>query len=140
MGFIIDLTRTSHTSAQTGIQKVARFSYNAMRKQHKVYPLCYDHYAKNWRKIDRIETENLRLEKTIFLKNNVSRHSHWSLKQKFRGRLLFQWNKLYKIDFDSVPLKGIFVPEVFNSMTLKGYHCLFPKISAPKIAFALEPT
>ncbi|SDS24451.1 glycosyltransferase family 1 protein [Opitutus sp. GAS368] len=56
---LLDATHTSHTRAQTGIQRVCRSLYAALRAQQPVEAICHDPYLRAWRSLNDREKRHL---------------------------------------------------------------------------------
>lgn len=84
MKLALDLTHCSHSSAQTGIQQVARGLWRNLPEFAEVEPVVFDKYADHWRPLD--QRERLHLT-TVDERRNVKRkRAHWSTWQRLRGR------------------------------------------------------
>lgn len=84
MKLALDLTHAAHSSAQTGIQQVARGLAEALRKQVALERVVFDKYADVWRAVDRRESHHLN---TVDALGGVTRkRPHWSTWQRIRGR------------------------------------------------------
>lgn len=79
---LYDATHTSHTAAQTGIQRVCRALHAELAAQGAVEPVCYDPYAQTWRSLTDAERAVLADRAGGAGK---SRGSKWSVAQKVRG-------------------------------------------------------
>ena len=89
MKLALDLTHCSHSSAQTGIQQVARGLWKSLPARASLQPLVYDKYAGYWRPIDAREERHLT---TIDAVGKVKRkRPHWSTWQRIRGRMQKQF-------------------------------------------------
>jgi hypothetical protein len=84
MKLALDLTHCSHSSAQTGIQQVARGLWRSLPRQVEVRSCVFDKYADHWRPVDAREATHLA---TIDGVMRVKRkRPHWSTWQRIRGR------------------------------------------------------
>lgn len=84
MKLALDLTHCSHSSAQTGIQQVARGLAASLPGQIDVTHIVYDKYGDYWRPVDKREESHLA---TIDSVEKVKRkRPHWSSWQRVRGR------------------------------------------------------
>jgi glycosyltransferase involved in cell wall biosynthesis len=84
MKLALDLTHCSHSSAQTGIQQVARGLWKSLPRQTPVSSIVFDKYADYWRPVDPREASHLA---TIDGVMKVKRkRPHWSTWQRIRGR------------------------------------------------------
>ena len=103
----IDLTHTSHTSAQTGIQQVSRSLYAILSSSYGCKSVIYDRFAGCWRNPDRSEQG---LISGVQSSPSGKRSASWSPFQKLRGILT---RKLLKVKV-SGPVKGMFFPEIID--------------------------
>ncbi|MEX0330284.1 MAG: glycosyltransferase family 4 protein [Puniceicoccaceae bacterium] len=123
----IDLTHTTHTGAQTGIQQVCR---NLARElQGEAFPVVYDRFASQWRSLDRIERTNLEPSPTA--EPPAKRSSRWSTLQKTRGYL----RRLTRRQTEIQTVQGLFCPEIFDPSreTVLFNHGTFP--GKPRLAY-----
>ena len=82
---LIDLTHTSHTQANTGIQRLCRSLYRALRdRPDEVVPVCHDPFESTWRLLRRWEQGNLAVPRNIAA---GTRGSCWPLHARIGGRL-----------------------------------------------------
>jgi len=79
----IDLTHSTHSAAQTGIQQVSRGLYHALSQTTRE-AIVYDKYECIWRSLDRREHEHLlQVDKMDAVRK---KRPHWSTWQRIRGR------------------------------------------------------
>ncbi|MBC8041339.1 MAG: glycosyltransferase family 1 protein, partial [Opitutaceae bacterium] len=84
----LDLTHTSHTRSQTGIQRVCRRLYEtASQRAEPTAAVIYDHYRKAWRFPDNRETARLR---SGTAEVGTHRKASWSKRDKVLGTLANQ--------------------------------------------------
>ncbi len=57
---LLDASHTSHTRAQTGIQRVTRSLFAALGRRARALAVCYDPYLRAWRPLDDGELDHLR--------------------------------------------------------------------------------
>jgi glycosyltransferase involved in cell wall biosynthesis len=79
---LFDATHTSHTAAQTGIQRVCRTFFNELVTTSPVTPVCYDPHLIAWRPLRPDETAVLRDQSGG---TGRSRGAKWTLAQKLSG-------------------------------------------------------
>lgn len=79
---LFDASHTSHTSAQTGIQRVCRALFAELDARREAEPICYDPHLEGWRALDPRERAVL-TDRTGGA--GKSRGAKWSLGQKLRG-------------------------------------------------------
>jgi glycosyltransferase involved in cell wall biosynthesis len=104
----IDLTHTTHTRAQTGIQQVCRNLAREFREVRAVVPLVHDRYAGMWRPLDPLEES--RLEPSPRAIPPAKRSSSWTLRQAVCGK----WHGWLASSPDLPELEGLFCPEIFD--------------------------
>lgn len=127
---LIDLTHTSHTPANTGIQRQARGVYRALTQLTATTPICFDPFAKAWRPLDTVELQNARGELPV----GRSRGSQWTLAQKLRswsGRLTGRTPPL-------PPATGLVCAEIFSPKVAARLPELFARCAGPRIAFYFD--
>ena len=104
----IDLTHTTHTRAQTGIQQVCRNLARSLKSSGIADPVVFDRYAAAWRLLDAEEASTL--EPSPGAKPPMKRSSTWSLTQNVRGR----WARLSHRNLTPPRIEGLFCPEIFD--------------------------
>jgi len=85
MKLALDLTHSSHSSAQTGIQQVARGLWKALPELTPTVPVAFDKYAGHWREADQREREHL--DRIDAVRRVRRKRPHWSSWQRVRGRV-----------------------------------------------------
>ena len=123
---LIDLTHTSHTAANTGIQRQARGVFNALAQLTATTPVCFDPFADTWRPLDAVELPNARGECPI----GHSRGTQWTLAQKLRG-----WRG--RLTGKTPPLPsatGLVCPEIFSPAVAARQPELFAHCAGPRVA------
>jgi len=156
---LIDLTHTSHTQVQTGIQVVCRSLYAELAKRHMARPITWDRYAKEWRDLQTWEQANLDLhtrrddespptgnsaKATRKKAHHAKRGAQWPLSARLSGR----WRKLRKAlgtpvasplaSYTHATVKGrkvssgLIIPELF-APSLARYHAQL-RVSGPRVA------
>jgi glycosyltransferase involved in cell wall biosynthesis len=122
---LLDLTHTSHTRALTGVQRVCRSLYFALKDQQAVLPVTHDPYEEAWRPLKTWEYANL--EKPI---PTQTRGARWPL-TKITGRL----RKLSGgCPAEIPPASGLLVPEIFSAATAAALPSIFASVSGPRVA------
>lgn len=124
---LLDATHTSHTFAQTGIQRVTRSLFAALGQQQPVTGICHDPYQKAWRTLNADELLHLRPSQP----GAGSRKSQWSFRQRFCGR----WKRRLGIQPKKLPpATGLLCPEFFSAKVGSCVQELFPHIQGPRAA------
>ena len=103
---LLDVSHTSHTASQSGIQQVTRQLYRQLSRLSETVPIVYDPFRRGWRLCDRRERAYLELESHA--SGARKRRAHWSLWQKLRGAALAGLPS----DIPQKPCRGILVPEI----------------------------
>lgn len=80
---LYDATHTSHTRAQTGIQRVCRSLHTALARRGGITAVCHDPYLGAWRTLNANEQGRLRPAPEA----GQSRGARWPWHQKISGRL-----------------------------------------------------
>jgi glycosyltransferase involved in cell wall biosynthesis len=119
---LLDLTHTSHTRAQTGIQQVARALHGALPESAGV---TWDHHAGQWRPLDPWEHANLAARGAA-----GRRSAHWPWSARLRGA----WRKVTGTVPVPPPADALVVPELFFPATAAAFPALFRAVRGPKIA------
>lgn len=133
MSLLLDLSHTSHYPGHSGIQRVCRAAYPALKAQGDATPLCFDHHVRVWRHLRPVE------QALVEWKNPEARAPQ---KRSFlhvkTARLLNQlglpcgYQTLNAKDRNNAT--GFFAPEWFGPDQYRGYQHLFPQLKAPKMA------
>ncbi len=108
----VDLTHTSHTGAQTGIQQVCRDLMAGLAGDGFAKPLVHDRFSRHWREPDR--RESILLDDPERFGPTRRRSSSWTLRQRLRGRFmsLFRPSPTRALS----GLEGLFAPEIFDPL------------------------
>ncbi|MDF9828231.1 glycosyltransferase involved in cell wall biosynthesis [Ereboglobus sp. PH5-10] len=132
---LYDVTHTSHTNANTGIQRVIRRLHRhwPKNKEPSLLPVVHDKYAHAWRRMDADETDNLMFtaDKSVGERRGAS----WSLSQRIRGRVsrVFPKKKYYHLSKAS----GFICGELFlDECRLKAFSQLKTElpVTGPRVA------
>lgn len=124
---LFDATHTSHTSAQTGIQRVCRTFFTELAATKPVQPVCYDPHLIGWRV--------LRADETAVLRDQTggagrSRGAKWTLSQKISGagtRWLGRKPTLPEAN-------GLICPELFSAKVGARLPELLATVAGPRVA------
>lgn len=123
---LYDATHTSHTRAQTGIQRVTRSLFAELEKTQSATGICLDPYQSAWRTLTSSELKHLHPRQPAAR----SRGSSWSLAQRLGGhsrRLLGRPPAL-------PASTGLICPELFSAKVGARLPELFASVSGPRIA------
>jgi len=124
--FFFDATHTSHTHAQTGIQRVCRSLFANLARNRPVAGICYDPYLSSWRTLNETEIATLQPGQ----KSNGSRSAKWPLRQRtasYAQRLLGRKGSLPKSS-------GFIAPELFSTKVSSHLSEVFSVTEGPRIA------
>jgi glycosyltransferase involved in cell wall biosynthesis len=124
---LLDTTHTSHTHAQTGIQRVSRSLFAELRKSQEVTAICYDPYQKAWREL--VATEEDRLKPAARTTGN-SRGALWSTRQRYTGRI----RRWLKIETRLPSSTSLICPEFFSSKVGAHLPAIFSRVTGPRVA------
>lgn len=126
MMLLLDATHTSHTRAQTGIQRVTRALFAELGATDGVTAVCYDPYLRGWRPLNRDETSNLQPREIA----GASRGARWSLAQKITGHASRLTGRRRALPDNS----GLVCPELFSAKVGAHYPELFAAVRGPRVA------
>lgn len=122
-----DATHTSHTAAQTGIQRVCRSLFAALQDQGRVGPVCYDPHLIGWRPLAAGELAVLSDRSGG---TGKSRGAKWTLSQKIAGAGRRWLNKK-----PGLPrANGLICPELFSAKVGARLPELWPAVTGPRVA------
>lgn len=124
---LFDATHTSHTTAQTGIQRVCRSLYAALVARGSVQAVCFDPYLDAWRSLAADELSMLCDRRDPA---GRSRGARWTFAQQVRGhmRRLIGWRP------ELAPTTGLVCPELFSARVGTRLTGLFTAVRGPRIA------
>jgi len=123
---LLDATHTSHTRAQTGIQRVTRALFAELGTAGGVAPVCYDPYLRGWRTLARDETANLQPREIA----GASRGAKWSLARKISGHAARLAGRRRALPENT----GLVCPELFSARVGARYPELFAAVRGPRVA------
>ena len=123
---LYDATHTSHTSAQTGIQRVCRALFEELHSRDEAAAVCYDPHLAGWRALAPGELAVLRDRSGGAGK---SRGAKWTLSQKIAG-VSRRWLGARS------PLPGstgLIVPELFSAKVGARLPELLEAVTGPRV-------
>jgi len=123
---LYDATHTSHTRAQTGIQRVVRSLYAELEQRHRATAICFDPHQHAWRALDRGELAALRDRGGV----SHSRGAKWTLAQKLAGRA----RRLVGQRPTLPAAQGLLVPELFGVGVARQLPALLAGVRGPRVA------
>ena len=122
----LDASHTSHTRAQTGIQRVVRALHAEFETAGDGRAICYDPHQQAWRTLRAAELAVLRDRSG----RSRSRGAKWSLAQKWSGRVR-------RLTGRSAPLAeaaALVCPELFSPKVAATLPALFARVRGPRVA------
>jgi glycosyltransferase involved in cell wall biosynthesis len=124
---LFDATHTSHTSAQTGIQRVCRTFFAELSARNQTAPICYDPHLIGWRP--------LRGDELAVLCDQTggagkSRGAKWTLPQKIAGAGQRWFGRRPALPSGS----GLICPELFSAKVGARLPELLAAVPGPRVA------
>jgi glycosyltransferase involved in cell wall biosynthesis len=124
---LFDATHTSHTRAQTGIQRVCRSVFAELATRGDVTAVCHDPHLGAWRELNRDEQSVLRDRGGS---TASSRGAKWSLGQKLAGHV-----RRLAGSRPPIPVaQGLVCPELFSPRVAANLDDLFVRVAGPRVA------
>jgi len=125
---LLDTSHTSHTRAQTGVQRVVRAIFTALVAKEQVEPVCFDPHEEGWRKLQPWEQQILTDKDGT---GSAHRSARWPLNARLGGyaRRLFPNRRSRCPDGEA-----LVVPEIFSAKIARTYPELFAHVSGPRVA------
>lgn len=124
---LFDASHTSHTSAQTGIQRVCRTFFAELSARSAAAPICYDPHLIGWR--------SLRDDELAVLRDQTggagkSRGAKWTLPQKLSGA-----GRRWLGRRPALPAaSGLICPELFSAKVGSRLPELLAAVPGPRVA------
>jgi glycosyltransferase involved in cell wall biosynthesis len=136
---LIDLTHTSHTRAQTGIQRLGRSLYAALAgRGEALLPLTHDAYESAWRPLHGWERRNLAPPRSTLA---GARGARWPLHAKISGRLRRWLGARTKPGREpAISGSALIEPEIFSPAAGGALPRLFAGVSGPRVALFHDAT
>ncbi|MDX2110387.1 MAG: glycosyltransferase family 1 protein [Verrucomicrobiota bacterium] len=126
---LLDVSHTSHTAANTGIQRVCRKLHAELVDRGLAVGIVYDPYARHWRKLDTEERRLMAFDAEDNL--GTKRKASWSKAQRWRGRWWRVW-RAHPLRITGV-YDSLIAPEFFSPTVYAAYSQLCG-ISGPQVA------
>ncbi len=124
---LFDASHTSHTAAQTGIQRVCRTLFEELFSQGLAAPICYDPHLIGWRTLAPGELAVLRDRSGG---TGKSRGAKWTLPQKISGA-----SRRWLGTRPSLPeASGLVCPELFSAKVGAHLPELLQAVAGPRVA------
>jgi len=125
--FLFDASHTSHTGAQTGIQRVCRTFFAELSAANAAVPICYDPHLIGWRPLRNDELAVLRDQTGGAGK---SRGAKWTLPQKISGA-----SQRWLGRRPTLPTAaGLICPELFSAKVGSRLPELLAAVPGPRVA------
>jgi glycosyltransferase involved in cell wall biosynthesis len=129
---LVDLSHTGHTGAHTGIQRLCRALYAALREQGgEVLPICHDPYESAWRPLRRWERVNLAPPPGIVA---GGRGARWPLSARIGGHLRRLAARVRPTAAPALSGDCLIEPEIFSPAVARAFPAILPRISGLRIA------
>jgi glycosyltransferase involved in cell wall biosynthesis len=123
---LYDATHTSHTRAQTGIQRVCRSLYGALAARGPAAAICHDPYLGAWRPLNATEQRHLRPAPVAA----QSRGARWPWHQKIGGRMRRLLGSKPALPAGT----GLVCPELFSPEVGGRLPEIFSAVMGPRVA------
>lgn len=124
---LFDASHTSHTTAQTGIQRVCRALFAELDAGGEAEPICYDPHLEGWRNLGAAERAVL-TDRTGGA--GKSRGAKWTLGQKLRGATQRWMGRKPALPASA----GLICPELFSAKVGRHLPELLAAVSGPRVA------
>jgi len=124
---LFDASHTSHTHAQTGVQRVVRSMYAALCARELVQPITYDPHQDTWRSLNSREKETLGNTTGA---GSAHRSASWPLGVRFEGYA----RQLLNARSSCPTGDALIVPEIFSAKVARAQPELFARVSGPRVA------
>jgi glycosyltransferase involved in cell wall biosynthesis len=123
---LLDASHTSHTRAQTGIQRVTRSLFTALARLGPATAVCFDPYLGAWRPLNAGELARLRPGQPA----SSSRGAKWPLHQRLAGHV----RRLAGARPVLPAARGLVCPELFSVKAGGRLPDLFRAVRGPRVA------
>ncbi len=123
---LFDATHTSHTRAQTGIQRVTRSLFAELTKLQPVTGVCHDPYLRAWRPLDAGELDHLRPGQAT----GGSRSAQWTLPKRLAGRA----RRMMGVKPALPDSNALVCPELFSAKTGAHLPEILATVRGPRVA------
>lgn len=124
---LYDASHTSHTRAQTGIQRVVRSLFVELASHRDVTPLCFDPHQHAWRTLRAREQATLRKRHG---EGAGSRGAKWTVVEKITGRA----RRILGRKTSLPAARGLIVPELFSARVGAQLPALLAHVHGPRVA------
>ncbi|MFT3782084.1 MAG: glycosyltransferase [Nibricoccus sp.] len=124
---LFDASHTSHTRAQTGVQRVVRSMFEALSLRESILPVCFDPHQSAWRELQPWERATLSDNSSA---GSAHRSASWPLSVRLAGYARVLLNQRATCPEG----KGLIAPEIFSAKIAAAYPALFQRIHGPRVA------
>ena len=124
---LLDVSHTSHTRAQTGVQRVVRSMVAALSVKEPIEPVCFDPHQEAWRKLHAWENEILTDTAGA---GSAHRSAQWPLGVRLGGYA----RRLFNAKATCPPGAALIAPEIFSAKIARAYPTLFASVRGPRVA------
>jgi len=124
---LFEASHTSHTRAQTGVQRVVRSMFAALSAREQVVPVCFDPHQETWRSLQPWE-DNILADSGGG--GSAHRSARWPLSVRLEGYA----RRLLKAKADCPSGDTLLAPEIFSAKVARAYPALFAHVRGPRIA------
>jgi len=124
---LFDVSHTSHTHAQTGVQRVVRSMYAALCAREVIEPVTYDPHQETWRSLTPREKETL---SNTTGAGSAHRSASWPHRVRFEGYA----RRLLNARSSCPTGTALIVPEIFSAKVARAQPRLFARVSGPRVA------
>ena len=124
---LLDTSHTSHTRAQTGVQRVVRAIFASLSAKEPVEPVCFDPHQETWRTLQS-------WEKTILADTVAAGSAHRSTQWPLNVRLTGYGRRLFNAKATCPTGDALVVPEIFSAKIARAYPALFACVRGPRVA------
>jgi glycosyltransferase involved in cell wall biosynthesis len=125
---LFEASHTSHSRAQTGVQRVVRSLFTAVSAKESVAPICYDPHQQAWRAVQAWEKNILTDTKGA---GSAHRSANWPVHVRFAGYARQVLNARATCPTGD----SLVVPEIFSAKIARAYPALFARVRGPRVAF-----
>jgi len=124
---LFEASHTSHTRAQTGVQRVVRAMYAALNHRESIEPVCFDPHQSAWRSLQVWEKEAL---SDTAGAGSAHRSASWPLSVRLAGYA----HQIFNARSTCPEGRALIVPEIFSAKIARAYPALFQHIRGPRVA------
>jgi len=124
---LFEASHTSHTRAQTGVQRVVRAMFAALSAQEQVAPVCFDPHQETWRSLQPWENNILA---DIGGAGSAHRSARWPLSVRLEGYA----RRLLNAKASCPSGDALLAPEIFSAKVARAYPALFARVRGPRVA------